>query len=236
MRFFMPALLTILIHLSFFGFRRAPATDRENTAPPKQVLLLPYDSKSHDEQNLLAWMNILDASYIIQPNRKYGFSTTLKPVEVEDIPLILNNLINDNNQERADFLPVPWQDRQNRIRRMWSYTPAPITPFNPADYKQKFECPAWLSENSSILPQLFENIDEIKSEMKKNPPTSQETVLKVSSIKKDIFPQVTIEHSCGSKKLDNAALRTFTVKSADVSANTNDARDSYYITVKWYSK
>ena len=236
MRFFLPALLAVLIHLSFLGFKKTPATNRESAAPTKQVLLLPYDSESHDEQNLLAWMNILDASYIIQPNRKYGFSTTLHPVEVEDIPLILNNFINDNDQELANFLPVPWQDKQNRIRRIWSYTPASITPFNPADYKQKFECPAWLSENSRILPQLFENIDEIKSEIKKNPPTSQETVLKVSFIKKDIFPKVSIEHSCGSEKLDNAALRTFTVKSSDISVNRNDGRDYYYIIVKWYSK
>ncbi len=236
MRFFTPALLAILIHLLFFGFKKVPPADITSKSSAKQVMLLPLDSKVPDEQRLLAWMNILDSSCVIQPNRKYGFSTTFKPAELSNITLKLKNATVDDGTERADFLPVPWQDQHNRIKRLWVYKSISITPVNPKEYKRNLNCPAWLNEEDEILPQLFDNINELKAAVKKSPPPRQETVLKVTFLRADLFPKVKITSSCGLKKLDSAALRTFTVNSENIPTTVEHTIRSYYITVKWYAK
>jgi hypothetical protein len=236
MRFFIPALLAILIHLSFFGFKKVDPPDVVDVAKPKQVMLLPQDSVVPDEVNLLAWLNILDSSYVIQPNRKYGFSRTFKPVEVEDIPLTLKDMMLDNEQDVSSFLPVPWRDQHARIRQMWKYEIEGIEPLDPRQFKPNLKYPLWLSEKNKVIPQMFEDTTELKNEIEKNPPPHNETVLQVTSFDSKLFPKVQISYSCGSKKLDMAALRTFTVKSKNMDNSSEDGRDSYYITVKWYSK
>lgn len=236
MRFFFPALLAILIHLSFFGFKKVPTVNIASQVAPKQVMLLPQDSLIPDEQKLLAWMNILDSSYVIQPDRKYGFSTTFTPAKLNDILLKLKRATVENEKESSDFLPVPWQDRHHRIRRQWIYNSVEITPVNPTDYKKELNCPVWLNEEDNILPQLFENIEELRTSLKKNLPPKQETVLKVTYLSPDVFPKVKVAYSCGVKELDIAALRTFTVKSKSIPTTVENTIGSYYITVKWYSK
>ena len=235
-RFSIPALLAILIHLSFFGFKKVNPPDVANVAKPKQVMLLPQHSEVPNEQRLLAWLKILDSSYVIQPSRKYGFSTTLKPSKIEDIPLKLNEFMSGNEKNTATFLPVPWQDQYARIKQLWKYETTGIEPLDIKQFKKNTTYPEWLSENNKTLPQLFENLNTIKMEIQKNPPKNDETVLKVTYFNSNIFPKVMISHSCGSKKLDMAALRTFTVKCKNIHNNTDDARSASYITVKWYSK
>jgi len=235
-RFFIPALLAILIHLSFFGFKKVDPPDIANVANPKQVMLLPQNSAVPNEQRLLAWLNILDSSYVIQPSRKYGFSTTFKPVEIEDIPLTLKKIMSENDKSTATFLPVPWQDQHARIRQLWKYESAGIEPIDLEKFKQNIQYPAWLSEKNILLPQLFEDLTAINREIKKKLPPRSETVLQVSYFDSNLFPKVQILYSCGIKKLDMAALRTFTVKNKNINAGTEDGRDSCYITVKWYSK
>ena len=236
MRFFLPALLAILIHLSFFGFKKVPTVDIASRVASKQVMLLPQDSVVPYEQKLLAWMNILDSSYVIQPNRKYGFSTTFTPTKLNDMSLKLKNVAVENEKKSKNFLPIPWQDSHTRIRRQWIYNSVGITPVNSEDYKIDLKCPVWLNEENKILPQLFENIDEIKTKLKKNLPPKQESVLEVTFLGPDVFPKVKLAYSCGVKELDIAALRTFTVKSKAIPTTVENTIGSYYITVKWYSE
>jgi hypothetical protein len=235
-RFFIPALLAILIHLSFFGFKKVSPPDVANIAKPKQVILLPLHSAAPDEQRLLAWLKILDSSYVIQPSRQYGFSTTFKPPEIKDIPLKLNEFMSDNEKDSTTFLPVPWQDQHARIRQLWKYEIAGIKALDFRKFKKKIQYPAWLSEQNSLLPQLFEDLTSINEEIRKNPPPYSETVLQVTYLHSNIFPKVIISHSCGSKKLDSMALRTFTVNSGNIYSNTDDISTSSYITVKWFHK
>ena len=235
-RFFIPGLLAVLIHLSFFGFKKAIPPENPEVAKPKRVMLLPRNTVILEEQKLLAWMEMLDPSYFIQPNRKNGFSRTFNAVDMEDIPIkLIGNVVKDNRQG-ASFLPVPWRPRFERIKDEWPYKPSGITPIDFSQFQKNLDYPVWMSEGSDVLPQLFGSIDKLKESLKKAPPESQETVLKVDFFGPNLFPKVKIIHSCGNPELDTMALRTLTVKGKLLAINDKDSIESYFITVKWYSK
>ena len=232
MRFFIPALLAILFHLSFLVFQKAtPQVSRKVAL--KQVMLLPQDAVSPEDRRLLAWMNILDASHVIQPDVEYGFSAIFHPVDTCDIPLDLTRQFMDDDEDIVDFLPVPWQDVRSRIRELWRRPHLAMSPVNFQDYKIEFNCPAWLNEEDEVLPQLFDNPDEIRALVKQSPPPRRETVLKVTFLDSDVFPKVEVAYSCGIPSLDMAALRTFIVKSENSSISAKQRIVPYYVTVKW---
>ena len=234
MRFFIPALLAILFHLSFLGFKKASPTI--SVRPPlKQVMLLPQSGGTPEDERLLAWMNILDASHTIQPDRKYGFSMEYQAPDIEDIPLNMNQLVMNDEGEVADFLPVPWQDVRSRFRHLWRRPLLNMNFVDPAAYKMELNWPAWLDEEEQVLPQLFDNPDEIRALVKKSSPPHHETVLKVTFLGSDVFPQVDVVYSCGVPALDAAAVKTLTVKSENSPISTEKHIIPYFVTVKWCS-
>ena len=234
MRFFIPALLAILFHLSFLLFKKASPVISDRS-PLKQVMLLSQSGETPDEQRLLAWMNILDAEHTIQPDRKYGFSVGYQPPPVEDLPLDLKNLVMNDDDTVADFLPVPWQDTRSRFRHLWRRPLLNVSFVNPADYKLKLDWPAWLDEEEQVLPQLFDNPNEIREQVRKNPPPHHETVLRVTFLEPDVFPKVDVVYSCGDPSLDLAAVKTLTVKSENSPISTEKHIIPYFVTVKWCS-
>ena len=235
LRFLVPAILALLIHLSFFGFKKALPPENPDVAKPKRVMLLSRNTVISDEQKLLAWMEMLDPSYFIQPNRKHGFSRTFNAVDMEDTSIqLIGNVVDYNNQ--ISFLDVPWRRRSERIKDEWPYKPSGITPIDFSQFQKNLDYPVWMSEESDVLPQLFGSIDKLKESLKKAPPESQETVLKVDFFGPNLFPKVKILHSCGNPEFDTMALRTLTVKGKLLAINDKDSTESYFITVKWYPK
>lgn len=237
-RFFIPAFLALLIHLSFFGFKKAESDADPNIEKPKRVMLLPRNTVIFEEQKLLAWMEMLDPSYFIQPNRKYGFSRTFNAVKMKDMPVKFDK--NENfvqiNKKPKDFLPEPWRPRIERIKEEWEYKIAGVPPIDISTFKKNLEYPVWMSEKSDVLPQLFSDIDSLQDTIKTTPPKSQETVLKADFFGPNFFPKVEIIHSCGIPALDKLAMRTLTVKGKILAINDKETNESKYISVKWYSK
>jgi hypothetical protein len=235
-RFFLPALLAVLVHLAFFGFKRAIPPDNPDKAKPKRVMLLPHNTVIFEEQKLLAWLEILDPTYFIQPNRKHGFSRTFNAVDMEDIPISLKGNVVGYNNRKASFIDVPWKPKFEIIKDQWEYTPRGIKFIDFSIYQKNIDFPVWMTEESSVLPQLFGNIDKLKATLKKVPPEFQETVLKVDFFGPNFFPKVEIVHSCGTPELDTFAMRTLIVKGKLLGINDKDSSEPYFITVKWYSK
>jgi len=234
-RFIIPALLAVLIHLVFFAFKTKPAPSVHAKANVRTVMLLPQNSSAPDEKKLLSWMKIMDPTYVIKPNRNYGFSTTFQPSELKDIQLDLEDGFSENaTATQTDFLPVPWQDLRSRVKRLWKYKPAGIKPIETAVLTKKHKFPIWLTENNDLLPQLFNNTENLRKTIEKHPPPIRETVLKVLFFGPNFFPDVTVAHSCGNESLDNFAARTMTVKGKYIALNDPDEKKSLYISVKWY--
>jgi len=233
-RFFIPALLAVLIHLSFLGFKRAAPPENPDASRPKRVMLLPENSVFVEEQRLLAWMEMLDPTYFIAPNRAFGFSRIYNPGEMEDIPVKLDKNISAYGNKES-FLPVPWKPKFERIKDEWPYKPSMPEPFDISKFMKNLDFPIWMSEDTNVLPQLFGNMDELREYLKKSPPESGETVLKVEFFGPNFFPKVEIAYSCGNVELDKLAVKALTVKGKLLAINDKDSDEPYFITVKWYS-
>jgi hypothetical protein len=232
--FLLPAILAVLVHLSFFGFKRAVPSENPHSERPKQVLFLPQQTVIEEEKRLLAWMDIMDPTYFIEPNRKHGFSRTYNSGGMKDIPIKLDNSISKYGKKES-FLPVPWKPKYERIKEQWPYSPSDIKAVDISKFRKNFDFPVWMSEESDLLPQLFSDLDKLKEKLKDSPPEFHETVLEVEFFGPNFFPKVKVIHSCGNPEFDTIALKTLTVKGKRLAMNDKDSRETRFITVKWYS-
>ena len=226
-------LLTIVIHASFLLFKKAPESKKVNSTTPPMVALLPLNSKSATDTALLKWMDILDPQYFIKPNRACGFSLRLGDYIVDDISFVPNSRKPHFRFSSTSPLPIPTESEQESLRKLWSLSPLPLTPVEPSLEISKSEYPLWLLDDNSRLPQLFQNPEKIRNELKIQPPPRDETVMKAWFFEGDFFPKIILEHSCGDSKLDAAAIKTLTFRGSNLGIKAKADESHLFISVKW---
>ena len=229
----MAVLLTLLLHATFLLFKKAPPPLTAKSAPPPMVALLPLKTASKTESGLLKWLDILDPKCFIKPDRSRGFSLGLEDDSVSDSPFV------DTPRERsfrfsaASPLPTPTESEQEHLRKLWGYTPLPISPAEPRVATPAAEYPLWLLDDNSRLPQLFADPAAIRELVKNREPSLSETVLRPRFFNGDFFPEVVLECSCGDSILDAAAIKTLTFRGAALNLRACKESDPVFISIKW---
>ena len=124
--FLIPAVLAILLHLSLLIFTKKSNLSQTQIEPPKRVMILPVSSTLPSEKKMMAWLNILDPSYFIRPDRVHGFSRTLPSDKCEDIPFKLEKHIEWYKYGNMSPLPLPWQSVEAKVERLWRHIPLTV--------------------------------------------------------------------------------------------------------------
>jgi hypothetical protein len=248
-RFIAAGILTIIFHMFFLLFTTKPTIKNDHGKKRKYVSLLPINTSLLSEQKLLQWMNIMNPTYAVCPDKKHGFSIDIPKTIPEDLPLEIKKHF--LQVQRGKFLPlrVPEQSQVEKGMKLWPYTPAPLfktIPLLPDSYY-----PAIIPEKSNLPVIHFskeegEMIESIKTKIKATKLGS--TILRISFPEKAVdkaqsntefksaykseityFPRIQIIKSCGNSDLDRLAVKKV---SLTLSESIHDG-DSLLITARW---
>ena len=116
-RFILAGVLAVALHLMFGIFVVSPDYNVKVKKISRHVTLLPYDTKLPSEKNLWHWMNIMDPTAIIKPNRKDGFSITPKMNVLVEEALVFKK--DSFTLKSRDFLPLEFkfESEKDKIAR-----------------------------------------------------------------------------------------------------------------------
>jgi len=234
-RYIVAGFLAIALHMTFLLFREVPDVDNTSSTNIKHVILLPLDTKLPSEQQLLEWMKIMDPMYVTKPDRKNGFSFVPELHKPKDQTLSMDKQF--TQPKKRTFLPIPspLESYRDKVRRFWDYTSAPVRkPLFSIVKRKEEDYPLWVLENGRILPQLFNNPDQVRSILKKQKLSLKETVIRSEFYGTGFFPRLKIDVSCGNSELDMLALKTFAVKGRKLLFESEKSDSTpLYIAVKW---
>ena len=232
-RYILAGLLAVFIHMSFLFFAREPETDLGKIENVKYVTLLPLDTKLPSEQVLLQWMDIMDPTGVVKPDRRNGFSVAPPKIAPEDQKMNLKKHFSQVNQ--GAFLPLhpPVQSQREKVRRFWSFSSAGVPSAGYNISRTKVNYPLWLREDGTMLPQLFKDVLKVKEILKKHNQPVNETILKWESNGPGLFPRVRLDVSCGNSKLDHLALKTLSLKGGKLFPEKTSSTEPSFIAVKW---
>lgn len=234
LRYFTAGVLTISLHMTFLLFTETPTNNADITTNAKHVTLLPLKSKTLSEKKLLEWMRIMDSTCVIKPDRKNGFSITPGNPPVKDEKISFKKHLSQIRERAFSPLTVPVEKRDNKIKRFWKYSTAPIRQFS----FSTVECtektyPLWIRENGTVLPQLFRDIENVRKSLEKQKITLSETVLRAESRGSDLFPRIRIDVSCGNPEFDRLAMRALAINGKGLFDEKKGDSEPYFIAVKW---
>lgn len=233
-RFIAAGALAIVLHMAFILFAQASDPDAGKIENPKYVTLLPLDTKVPSEKSLLQWMEIMDPTGVVKPDRKNGFSLTPGDPMPPDEPIALKPHYTE--LKKGSFLPLspPVEKRKENVRRFWSFAAAGI---NAAPYKiprpVKKDFPVWMKEDGSPLPQLFRNLEQVKKILAKEEKTLVETVVKWETNEPGFFPRVRLDSSCGNPELDKLAVKTLSIRGRGALKHIKNQVEASFIVIKW---
>lgn len=235
-RFILAAVLAVALHLMFGIFVVSPDYNVKVKKTTRHVTLLPYDTKLPSEKNLLHWMNIMDPTAIIKPNREYGFSIIPKKDILVEEPLVLKK--DSFTLESRDFLPLELklESEKDKLARYWGgiSVSRPVRGKVKNRGKSLKDYPIVMMDNGVILPELLNNnlvVNKILSNSKKS---LDKTVLKLSfNDGGDFFPRVIIDTSSGDSKLDKIALKSVSIHAKEVFENLKDKDRNVFLSIKW---
>jgi len=236
LRFILAAVLAVALHLIFGIFVISPDYNVKAKQNTRHVTLLPYDTKLPSEKNLLHWMNIMDPTAIIKPNRKDGFSITpQKNVLIEEALVFKKDSFIFKSR---DFLPLELklESEKDKIARYWGFTSVshPVRDKRVNKVNSLKNYPIVMMDNGIILPALLNNNVMVKDILSKSKKLLDETVLKLSlNNGGDFFPRVSIDSSSGDGKLDKIALKSVSIHAMEVFKNLKDKDRSVFISIKW---
>lgn len=233
-RYIAAGVLALTLHMSFLLFSQAPDVDEGKIENPKYVTLLPLDTKIPSEKKLLQWMDIMDPTCVVKPDRKNGFSVAPDDPMPQDKPIALKK--HYTQVSKGEFLPLssPVEKRRERVKRLWTFSFAKINPplFNiPQKTKKVF--PVWMKDDGTALPQLFRDFAPVKNILKTTKEPLGETVLKLEANEPGFFPRVQLDVSCGNTDLDKLAIKTLAIKGRAYFEDQENGSDPYFIVVKW---
>ena len=233
-RYLAAGFLAIILHLVFLLFIESPDSDNAVAANVKHVSLLPLDTKLPSEKKLLQWMNIMDPSCVVKPDRVRGFSFVPEMKKPDDMEVTVNKHF--SMAQKGIFLPIPApvESYRDKIQRIWNYTPAPVRKpsFVISRHTEK-DFPLWVREDGFVLPQLFIDHDQVRKILKQKGILLKETVLCAESFRPGFFPRIKIDVSCGDKELDLLALKTLGIKGRHLFDSQKGMEFPGYIAVKW---
>jgi len=227
------AILAILLHATFLVFKKTPDTLMDKSARLPRVALLPLGSKSADELKLLKWMDILNPSCFIKPDRIHGFSITPGTVHIEDMPLRLKDHPVDFSAGNIGPLPVPTESGEELLRKLWCHESIPVTEKRLIREIRASDYPLWLLENNSRLPQLFADPAKVRDFVAAASPRLAETVLIVRFLGTEFFPEVRIERSCGNAELDTMAVKALAFRGGRLELNDKRRDAPFFLSIKW---
>jgi len=244
-RFIVAGLFTLLFHIFFLLFTSKVATNSDSGKNIKYVSLLPINTTLLSERKLIRWMDLMNPTYAICPDRKHGFSLSIPKKQPDDISLEIKKHF--LKVERGAFLPlsIPTLSETRKLIHLWPYKSSPIFVTVPKISKDFY--PAIIPDDSElpIIHFTGEEREYIQATIVKvGKKFSDTTLLRVrftktrrgkkldSEIMKEeemIFPRVQILSSCGNSDLDNFAIK----KICFSIFNPKETEDSVMMTVRW---
>lgn len=233
-RYLAAGFLAIILHLLFLLFIEAPDNDNIVAANVKHVSLLPLDTKLASEKKLLQWMNIMDPSCVVKPDRVQGFSFVPEIKKPEDMEVTVNKHF--SMAQKGTFMPIPApvESYRDKIQRIWEYTPAPVRkPSFSISRHSENEFPLWVQEDGRVLPQLFIDQEQVRKVLNKQVDPIKETVLISESYGPVFFPRIKIDVSCGNRELDMLALKALAINGRNIFDSKSGMGFPSYIAVKW---
>jgi hypothetical protein len=235
-RFVVAVFLALIAHMSFFLFKEAPSAVGTSKTVHRITAMLPPTPDNATQTALVEWVEILDSSYLVKPDRKRGFSTAPQRGIIEDVPLRLEERVSLNGDAGLERIPLPAPSPGDEARHLWSFAPAPIPP-GPAFKPRKLEYPAWFSANGKPLPQLFHDLPKIRELLAASQKAKGETIMAIRFLEPGVYPEVEVERTCGDKKLDELAVRALTVKAETLPTHgKRNPFDKRLLSVKWRRK
>ncbi len=233
-RFSAAIFLALVAHMAFFVFKQAPPPLEMVPKKTKIVAMLPLGSNPSQrrQEQLRQWLDILDSSYVVRPDRKRGFSLTPNAPVVKDMPLHWKSDANYGEDAKVQRIALPAPPPGDQIQHLWRFVPPPITPapLPPAPCERY---PAWFLGNGTPLQQLFNNLDKVSEKLASSKANETETVLKARFFGPNIYPEVSVESSCGDPSLDSLAAKTLMVGGRTLAINDKDSTEPFMIVVKW---
>ena len=256
-RFFFAGILALALHCSFFLFSPKHEVYNDPEKNKKYVSLLPVNTSLLSERKLLQWMNIMNPTIAIKPNRKNGFSIAPQIHKPEDIPLSINPHF--LQVKKGVFLPLqlPVTSVAEKYEKLWPYNPAPDFKIDKI-IKKKIDLPLFSFEDSSIPLIYFNDNDKkiIKSLLdKSSKPITPLTLLKVIVPKQSLIlksqtplktntndnalmklqpsfiPRIQIIKSSGNEDLDRFAIKKLALLFANQIIKTKHT--DIFVTIKW---
>lgn len=226
--------LAVVLHMSFLLFANAPDHNPGSDENVKFVTLLPLNTKIPSEQVILQWMDLMNPTGVVKPDRKNGFSVALKEKLPPDEKMVLKK--HYSQLETGAFLPLNplVESSREKVRRFWEYSSAGVS--NPGYREKKLSVevyPLWLSENGKLLPQFFRDVRQVKELLAKQKTPLNETILKWESNGPCLFPRVKLDVSCGNPELDKLAIKTLTLKGKEFLNEFKKGSEPGFIAIKW---
>jgi len=231
-RFVAAVFLALTAHMAFFLFKEkspaipAVAMERRITA------MLPSDPVASDQKALARWMEMLDSSYLMRPDRKRGFSMAPQPGMVDDLPLRVGERFSIRGGSGLKRIPLPKPPPGDESRHLWSFIPAPI-PASPPCPELDVAYPAWFSERGRPLPQLFRGLPKIRERLAASQKAGGETILAIRFMGKGAYPEVAVERSCGDSELDRMALRALKQRADALPDSEKKPFEKHTVSLKW---
>ena len=246
---FKPWIFAILITLAAHGILVLLFTNKnieENTSQFKNnsvISMLPIDTSDPKLKTLVYWMRDENPTLIVKPNQQYGYSNILKH-NYSDFDYSKTVL---NIDPLFDF---------NFIFTPLNITPQiPVNPKSPSELFSKLDTTQTAGipsipydinivksvsypyyENSltgEVLPVTFNNIEEVKSLVKKYNP-SKPTILSVNiASNSNFYPFIKIISSCGYPELDKIAVDNIFNKKFSHNLNDRYLGKKITVSIEW---